>query len=80
MENKNTYTIIVESENKPGVLYRLAGIFLRRKINVESLYVHETETKGLSRFKISIETTKENIERVIQGIRKIVEVQKAEIL
>ncbi len=76
---QKAYIITVESENKPGVLYRLAGIFVRRKINVESLIVRETETKGVSKFTISIQATEETVERVIQGIRKIVEVYKAEV-
>ncbi|MBI2430534.1 MAG: ACT domain-containing protein [Candidatus Levybacteria bacterium] len=69
------YKIIVESENKPGVLYRIAGIFVRRKINVEKLSVYETKTKGLSKFTIIANMTEYNTIRVIESIRKIVEVK-----
>ena len=79
MEQTQPYTIIVESENKPGVLYRISGIFVRRKINVESLNVYETQTPGISQFSIVINSTQHELERVIQSIRKIVEVQKAEV-
>ncbi|QQG40653.1 MAG: ACT domain-containing protein [Candidatus Levyibacteriota bacterium] len=72
--NIQTYTITVESENKPGVLYRIAGIFVRRKINVESLSVAETKTKGLSKFSIIANITPYNAKRVIESIKKIVEV------
>ncbi len=75
---QETYTITVESENKPGVLYRIAGIFVRRKINVEKLTVYETKTKGRSRFTIIVNTTEDVVVRVIQSIRKVVEVHSAE--
>ncbi len=75
--NTQTYTIIIESENKPGVLYRVAGIFVRRKINVESLMVFETKTKGLSKFTIVASMNPYNAIRVIENIRKIIEVTKA---
>lgn len=71
------YTIIIESENKPGVLYRVAGIFVRRKINVESLTVFETKIKGLSKFTIIATMNPYNATRVIENIRKIIEVTKA---
>lgn len=68
------YTIIIITENKPGVLYRIADIFLKRKINIESLTVSETEKKGLSEFKIVITTEKETLEKVLMQIKKIIEV------
>ena len=48
------YTIIAFAKNKPGILYRVANLFLRRKINIESLTVSETEVKGISRFTIVV--------------------------
>lgn len=79
MEQIKPYTIIIESENKPGVLYRVAGIFVRRKINVESLTVFETKTRGLSKFTIVAIMTPYNATRVIENIKKIIEVTKATI-
>ncbi|PIQ91468.1 MAG: acetolactate synthase small subunit, partial [Parcubacteria group bacterium CG11_big_fil_rev_8_21_14_0_20_39_22] len=38
---KTLYTITIFTENTPGVLYRIADLFLRRKINIESLTVSE---------------------------------------
>lgn len=75
--NMQQYTIIIESENKPGVLYRVAGIFVRRKINVESLTVFETKLRGLSKFTIVANMTPYNAIRVIENIKKIIEVIKA---
>lgn len=75
-----TYTIIIESENKPGVLNRISGIFVRRKINIESLTVYETETKGASRFTIAARVTLYIKDRLVQSIKKIIEVTKVEVI
>lgn len=77
MEKLKSYKITIETENKPGVLYRIAGIFVRRKINIESLHVAETKTQGLSKFTIIANITEYNTNRVIESIRKVVEVKKA---
>lgn len=76
MENKQRYTIIAFTENTPGVLYRVSNLFLRRKINIESLTVSETEKPGLSRFTIVVESTKNNIDKIIKQLYRIIEVYK----
>lgn len=70
------YTITVFSENKPGILYRLASLFLRRKINIESLTVSETDKESLSRFTILVKTEKDLVEKVVKQLYKIIEVAK----
>ncbi|MBI1863261.1 acetolactate synthase small subunit, partial [Candidatus Microgenomates bacterium] len=70
------YTIIAFTENKPGILYRIADLFLRRKINIESLTVSETETHGISRFTIVVDETHEIVEKVVKQLYRIVEVTK----
>ena len=68
------YTLTIFTENKPGVLYRIADIFLRRKINVESLTVSELYPPDKSRFTIVISTTEEQIKKIAAQIEKIIEV------
>lgn len=70
------YTISAFSENKPGVLYRIADLFLRRKINIESLTVSETEIHGIARFTIVVERDEETIEKLVKQLYRIVEVTK----
>lgn len=70
------YTIIAFTENKPGILYRIADLFLRRKINIESLTVSETETHGVSRFTIVVDETHEVVEKVVKQLYRIIEVIK----
>lgn len=76
MDTKQRYTIIAFTENRPGVLYRVADLFLRRKINIESLTVSETEKPGLSRFTIVVDSTKDNVDKIVKQLYRIIEVFK----
>jgi acetolactate synthase-1/3 small subunit len=70
-----TYTICVFTENSIGLLNKITIIFTRRRINIESLTVSETERKGISRFTIVIKHEKrEEVEKLVRQIRKIIEV------
>lgn len=70
-----SYTICVFTENSIGLLNKITIIFTRRRINIESLTVSETERKGVSRFTIVIrEESRETVEKIVRQIRKVVEV------
>ncbi|MBD2701020.1 acetolactate synthase small subunit [Spirosoma sp. BT702] len=70
-----TYTICIFTENTIGLLNRITIIFTRRRINIESLTVSETERKGVSRFTIVIKhESRDEVEKLVRQIRKIVEV------
>jgi len=79
MEKLPLQTIIVVSENRPGVLYRISGILLRRKINVEHLEVHAIN-KHEARFTIEIYTTRDVVEKLTAQIAKIIEVKQTNIV
>ena len=76
MNEEKLYTIIIFTENKPGVLYRIADAFLKRKINIESLTVSEIEAQGMSRFTIRVKGTELAIEKISKQLYKIIEVIK----
>ena len=65
------YIVIAFTENQIGVLNRITGLYLRRKINIESLKVSESSIKGISMFVISAFTTHEIIERLVKQLRNI---------
>ncbi|GAB2795478.1 acetolactate synthase small subunit [Rhabdobacter roseus] len=70
-----TYTICVFTENTIGILNKITILFTRRRINIESLTVSETERKGVSRFTIVIHhDSREAVEKLVRQIRKVVEV------
>jgi acetolactate synthase-1/3 small subunit len=74
MNNKNQHTIIIFAENKPGILYRIADLFLRRKVNIDSLTVSETEKKGISRFTVVVHLDLPTVEKTIKQLDRIIEV------
>jgi acetolactate synthase-1/3 small subunit len=69
------YTISAYTENCPGVLHRITTSFTKRKINVESLTVSETETKGISLFTIVVKVDRGMISTIIKQLKRIIEVR-----
>ncbi|MBS1512918.1 MAG: acetolactate synthase small subunit [Bacteroidetes bacterium] len=74
--DKPEYTITVYTENQIGLLNRIAIIFSRRKINVESLNTSPSEIDSVHRFTIVINETEEVVRKVCRQIEKQVEVLK----
>lgn len=74
---KQEYTITVFTENQIGLLNRIAIIFSRRKINIESLNTSPSEVEGIHRFNIVITETEDVVSKVVKQIEKQVEVLKA---
>jgi len=74
---KREYTITVYTENQIGLLNRIAIIFSRRKINVESLNTSPTEVDSVHRFTIVINEFEEVVRKLCRQIEKQVEVLKA---
>jgi len=70
-----SFTLSVFTENSPGVLHRLTVLFTRRKLNIESLTVSETEQHGISRFTIVVHCERDLIEKVSKQINRIIEVR-----
>ncbi len=74
---KQEYTITVYTENQIGLLNRIAIIFSRRKINIESLNTSPSEVDSVHRFNIVINETEEVVRKLCRQIEKQVEVLKA---
>ena len=74
---KEEFTITVYTENQVGLLNRIATIFSRRKINIESLNVSPSEAEGIHRFTIVINETEDVLRKLCRQIEKQVEVLKA---
>lgn len=75
--NKREFTITVYTENQVGILNRIAIIFSRRKINIDSLNTSPTEVESVHRFTIVINETEEVVKKLCRQIEKQVEVLKA---
>jgi acetolactate synthase-1/3 small subunit len=70
------HTLSVLTENKPGVLARIAGLFSRRGFNIDSLAVGPTEDPEVSRMTIVVNVETSPLEQVTKQLNKLVEVIK----
>jgi acetolactate synthase-1/3 small subunit len=77
MDEKQTYTVSIYTENNIGVLNRISAIFQRRHINLESVNVSKSEIKSVSRITLLVRVTEEQIKKIIGQLEKQVEVIKA---
>jgi acetolactate synthase-1/3 small subunit len=75
--NKKEFTVTVYTENQIGLLNRIAIIFSRRKINIESMNTSPSEIEGIHRFTIVINETEDVVRKLCRQIEKQVEVLKA---
>jgi len=74
--DRQEYNITAYTENQIGLLNRIAIIFSRRKINIESLNTSPSEIEGIHRFNIVIVETEEVVRKIAGQIEKQVEVLK----
>src|SRR6195256_2989828 len=74
--DKQEYNITVYTENQIGLLNRIAIIFTRRKINIDSLNTSPSEIEGIHRFTIVITETEDVVRKLCRQIEKQVEVLK----
>src|SRR6476659_9382705 len=72
----STHTLSVLTENKPGVLARIAGLFSRRGFNIDSLAVGPTEHPDISRMTVVVDVEDLPLEQVTKQLNKLVEVIK----
>jgi acetolactate synthase-1/3 small subunit len=71
-------TFAVYVENKPGVLNRVASLFRRRAFNIESLTVGHTETQGVSRMTIVVDTDERGARLVEANLYKLIPVRRVD--
>lgn len=69
-----THTLVVLMQDHPGVLNRAVSMFRRRGYNIASLSVGHTETPGVSRMTVVVES--DNVEQVVKQLYRLVEVLK----
>jgi acetolactate synthase I/III small subunit len=72
----NTFVVLVE--NIPGVLTRVSSLVRRRGFNIESLTVGHTETEGVSRMTIVVDTDDLGARRVEANLYKLLNVLRVD--
>jgi acetolactate synthase I/III small subunit len=70
------HIISMLTENKPGVLTRVAGLFARRGFNIDTLAVGPTDDPTVARFTITVDGAVHPIDQVTKQLHKLVNVLK----
>ncbi len=70
----NNFTIAVLVRNQFGVLNRVTSMFRRRRFNINSLTVSETESPGLSRITVSSSGLETDKKQLINQLYKLPDV------
>jgi acetolactate synthase-1/3 small subunit len=73
---KQEYTFTVYTENQVGLLNRIAIMFSRRKINLESLNTSPSEIDNIHRFTIVVVETEDVVKNLVRQMEKLVDVFK----
>tara|TARA_X000001036_G_scaffold438110_1_gene485113 strand:- start:901 stop:1485 length:585 start_codon:yes stop_codon:yes gene_type:complete len=68
------FTLSVLTEDKAGLINQLTIVFTKRKININSLNVSNSEVAGVSRFTIVTRTSRDMIDKIVKQIRKLIDV------
>lgn len=78
MDKKNQQIVIIQVENKPGVLSKVASLCRRRRYNIQSLTVGTTHVSDISQITLVFAKEKERIHNIINQIDKLIEVLSVE--
>jgi len=70
------HILSVLTENRAGVLSRVAGLFSRRGFNIDSLAVGTTEDDSISRMTIVVNGDDYVVEQVTKQLNKLIDVIK----
>jgi acetolactate synthase-1/3 small subunit len=70
------HTLVALLRDQPGVLNRTVSLFRRRNFNIESLTVGHTETPGISRMTLVVDSDTTSVEQVIKQLYKLIDVLK----
>ncbi|WP_447642226.1 MULTISPECIES: acetolactate synthase small subunit [Chitinophagaceae] len=76
MQEKQEYTFTIYTENQVGLLSRIAIMFSRRKINIDSLNTSPSEIDGIHRFTVVVNETEDVSRKLARQLEKQVEVLK----
>lgn len=74
---KQQFTISVFTENHIGLLHRIAAIFTRRHINIESITASETEAHGIYRYTIVVTEERSLVKKLCKQVERQIEVFQA---
>ena len=71
---KQEYTLTVFSENQVGLINKIAILFSRRKISLDSFNTSPSEIENIYRFTIVVSVTEDVIKNLVRQLEKIIDV------
>ena len=74
---KHHYTIYVYTANKVGLLQRVALIFTRRQVNINSIFATYSRYEGIHKYTIEIEENNEMVVKLVKQLEKQIDISKA---
>lgn len=77
MEKDKLYIITAYTENQPGLLSTVAGMFTRRSLNIDTLRVFPSTIPGVHKFTIKTRTSESKVKAIVLNMEKKVDVIKA---
>jgi len=73
---KQEYTLTIYTENQVGLINKIAIMFSRRKISLESLNTSPSEIEKIYRFTIVVVETETVVKNLVRQLEKLVDVFK----
>ena len=74
---KREFLVTTLAQDRVGLLSRVAMVFSRRGINIESLKVAESAMKGIAAISMVVHTDSRTIKQIVKQLEKQVEVLQA---
>jgi acetolactate synthase-1/3 small subunit len=73
---KQEFTLTIYTENQVGLINKIAILFSRRKISLESLNTSPSEIENIYRFTLVVRETETVVKNLVRQLEKIVDVFK----
>jgi acetolactate synthase-1/3 small subunit len=77
MKTNKEYLVTTLAQDRVGLLSRVAMVFSRRGINIDSLQLSGTAMQGIAQISMVVRTDARTIKQVVKQIAKQVEVMQA---
>jgi acetolactate synthase-1/3 small subunit len=77
MNMEKEFTITIYTENHVGLLNRVAIIFSRRRVNIESINAGPSVTKNVHRYTVVVVVTEDMVQKLVRQVEKQIGVLKA---
>lgn len=75
---KKLYTLLIYSENTPGILSQVSAVFTRQQVNIESINASASSIRGIHKYTITTWSNEEEIKKITKLIERKIDVVKAD--